>query len=71
MVPPAAVGVAVKVTVVPSHTGKGVVLIKTAGEGIGVTVIVKGVDVAGVEGAQVAFDVIAQVITSLFAGIYE
>ena len=63
------VGVAVKVTEVPSQTGLAEGETDTLTGNDGVTVIVTGLEVAGLPVAQVAVDVSTQVTTSLFAGV--
>ena len=61
-------GVAVNVTEVPEHTGLADAAIETLTGRFGLTVIVIGLDVAGLPVGQVAFDVRTHVITSPVAG---
>ena len=61
------VGVAVKVTLVPMHIVVAEAETVTLAGRFGFTVIVTAFEVAGLPVAQVAFDVIIQVTTSLFA----
>ena len=70
VVPPFS-GVAVKVTDVPAHTGLALAVISTLTGNNGSTTIVSSLDVAGLPVAQVALEVITQVIASLFTGTYE
>ena len=67
---PPLVGVAVKVTEVPAHTGLADGAIVTLTGRFGLTVIVTGTDVAGLPVGQTAFDVSTTVTTSVFNGIY-
>ena len=60
-----------KVTEVPVQTGLADATIDTPAVTLGVTVIVTVLDVAGLPVAQVALEVITQVIASLFTGTYE
>ena len=62
---------AVKSTVVPAHTGFAEAMIERLTGRSGLTVIVTGVDTAGLPETQVSPDVKMQVITSLLAGEYE
>ena len=64
---PPLTGLAVKVTEVPATTGLADALIVTA-EVIGLTVMVIELEVAGEPVIQEAFEVRAQVITSLLTG---
>ena len=68
---PPLVGVAVKVTDVPEHTGLADAAIDTLTGTVGSTVIVTVLDVAGLPVAQVLFEVSIQVTASVFTGIYE
>ena len=68
VVPPL-VGVAVKVTEVPEHTGLAEAPIVTLTGRFGFTVMVTVLDVAGLPVAQVASEVRIQVIALLFNGI--
>ena len=61
--------VAINVTVVPAQTGFWDAVTETLTGNIGFTVIVTGVDVAGLPVGQVTFEVITQVITSLLTGV--
>ena len=63
------VGVAVKVTDVPSQTGLTDAATATLTGKFGFTVIVTGNEVAGLPVAQVALEVKSQVITSPLSGI--
>ena len=69
MVPPF-VGVAVKVTEVPEHTGFAPALTATLTGKFGFTVMVTVFDVAGLPVGHVAFDVRTHVTASLFKGVY-
>ena len=63
-------GAAVKVTEVPAQTAPGGVAIMLMLTGrFGLTVMVIGLEVAGVPVAQVAFDVRMQVMISPFTGV--
>ena len=64
------VGVAVKVTEVPAHTGFDDSPIETLTGNAGFTVMVMAFDVAGLPVAHVAFEVSTHVITSPFKGTY-
>ena len=67
---PPLVGVAVKVTNVPSHTGLVFAEMLTLAVKIGLTVMVTALDVAGEPVKQgVRFDVITTLITSPLTGI--
>jgi hypothetical protein len=61
--------VAVKVTGMPSQTGFEEAATDTLTERLVLTVIVIVFDVAGLPVAQMALEVITQVIAALFAGI--
>ena len=63
------VGVAVKVTEVPEHTGLAEAEIDTLTASSGLTVMVTVFEVAGLPVGQEAFEVKTQVIASLFAGV--
>ena len=62
-------GVAVYVTEVPAQTGFWDAVTETLTDSIGFTVIVIGLDVAGLPVGQVTFEVRTQVITSLLTGV--
>ena len=61
--------VAVKVTVVPEHTGFAEGVTDTEAASIGLTVIVMAFEIAGLPVGHVAADVSEQVKTSLFDGV--
>ena len=63
------VGVAVKVTEVPAQTVVASGVTETLTGRAGLTVMVTGLEVAGVPVAQVALEVNTQVMTLLFTGI--
>ena len=63
------VGVAVKVTEVPSQTGLAEAAIETLTARLGLTLMVNKADMAGLPTAQVALDVNVQDTASVFAGI--
>ena len=63
------VGVAVKVTEVPAHTGFAEAAIETLTGSSGFTVMVRVLEVAGLPVGQVALEVSTQVIASLFTGL--
>ena len=65
------VGVAVTIMGVPRQTAFADAIMETAAGRVGVTIIVLAFDVAGLLVTQVKLEVSTQVITSLFAGIYE
>ena len=69
VVPPL-VGVAVKVTELPEHTGFTEAPIVTLTGRFGFTVMVTMLEVAGLAVAQVALDVSTQLTASLFKGTY-
>ena len=60
-----------KLTDVAVHTGLASATIETLTGSTGLTVIVTGVEVAGLPDGQVAFEVRMQVTTSLLTGVYE
>ena len=64
------VGVAVKVTEVPAHTGFADAPIETLTGNAGFTVMVMAFEGAGLPVVHVAFEVSTQVITSPFKGTY-
>ena len=66
---PPFVGVAVNVTEVPAQTGLAETAIETLTGSNGFTVMVIGLEVAGLPVGQVAFEVSTQVTTSLFTGL--
>jgi hypothetical protein len=68
-VAPPLAGVAVKVTGVPAQTGLDAAAIDTPAGRFELTVIVTELDVAGLPVTHIAFEVIKQVIASLFAGV--
>jgi hypothetical protein len=61
--------VALKVTEVPSQTGLADAATETLTGSSGLTVMVTGIEVAGLPVPQVAFEVKVTVTTSLFTGI--
>ena len=63
------VGVAVNVTEVPAQTVFASGATDTLTGRVGLTVMVTGLDVAGVPVAQVALESSTQVMASMFAGI--
>jgi ACR3 family arsenite efflux pump ArsB len=63
------VGVAVKVTVVPVHTGLALAAMETLAVTVGFTVIVMMLLVAGLPVTHVALDVITTFTASLWTGI--
>ena len=63
------VGVAVKVTEVPAHTGLAEAEIDTFTASSGLTVMVTVFEVAGLPVGQPALEVKTQVIASAFAGV--
>ncbi len=65
------VGVAVKVTEVPAHTGFADGAIETLTGRFGFTVIVMVLDVAGLPDLQVSLEVRTQETASLFTGMKE
>ena len=69
VVPPL-VGVAVNVTGVPAQTGLVEAAIETLTGRFGFTVMVTGLEVAGLFIGQVASEVSTQVIISPFTGVY-
>ena len=68
---PPFVPVAVNVTNVPEHTGLAEATIDILTAGLGMTIMVMADEIAGFPDTQDALDVNLQVITSLFAGVYE
>ena len=68
---PPFVTVAVNVTDVPEHTGLAEATIDMLTARPGMTIIVMAGEVAGFPDTQDAVDVNLQVMTSLFAGVYE
>ena len=66
---PPLVGVAVNVTFVPAQTGFWDAVTETLTGNIGFTVIVTGLEVAGLPVGQMTFEVRTQVITSLLTGV--
>ncbi len=64
-------GEAVKETDVPVQTGFDEAEIVTLASDEELTVMVTAFDVAGLPDAQLRLEVMTQVITSLFAGVYE
>ena len=68
---PPLTGEAVKETEVPSHTGFADAEIEILAGDDELTVIVTALDVAGLPETQLRLDVMTQVITSLFTGVYD
>ena len=66
---PPLVGVAVKVTEVPAHTGFAEVATDTLTGNSGFTIMVMVFEAAGLPVGQVALEVKTQVIASLFTGV--